>query len=51
MKSILLKYENEKEYYDLANLKARYESILKESFTWEQFIYRLKLNFDCKLIK
>lgn len=46
MKSILLKFENEKEYFALANLKARYELIIKESLTWEQFIYRLKINFE-----
>lgn len=46
MKSILLKFENEKEYFTLANLKARYEAALGQSFTWEQFIWRLKINFE-----
>lgn len=48
MKSILLKYENEKEYYALAELKSKYEKVLGQSFTWEQFIYRLKINFEAK---
>lgn len=47
-KNILLKLQ-EKEFFQLANLKSRYEMILKESLTWEQFILRLKINFERQL--
>lgn len=48
MKSILLKFENESEFFKLQNLKTRYELVLRESLTWEQFIMRLRLNFEAK---
>jgi hypothetical protein len=47
-KNILLKLD-EKSFYQLANLKSRYEMVLKESLTWEQFILRLKINFERQL--
>jgi hypothetical protein len=46
VKNILLKFENEKEYFALSNLKSRYEMLTGQSLTWEQFIWRLKLNFE-----
>jgi len=47
-KNILLRFEDEEEYFKLANLKSRYEMFLKDGLTWEQFVIRLKLNFERK---
>ena len=49
MKSISLQYTQDKDYYLLASIKAKYELVLKESLTWEQFIMRLLINFERQL--
>lgn len=46
MKSILLKFNNEADFFKLQNLKTRYELILKESLTWEEFIMKIKINSE-----
>jgi hypothetical protein len=45
-KYINLEFKNEKDFFALANLKARYEMIKGDTLSWEEFVLKLKINFE-----